>query len=94
MALRLADEEIIPFNYMSYATELEVTLSTESNTTFGCRATQIKEDRSKPYELDISFLFSGIHKGSREGDQGDASQLFPIVQLNQSSGKGSYQRRQ
>jgi hypothetical protein len=31
MALRLADEEVIPFNYMSYTTELEVTLSTERN---------------------------------------------------------------
>jgi hypothetical protein len=31
MALRLADEEIIPFNYMFYTTELEVTFSTECN---------------------------------------------------------------
>jgi hypothetical protein len=92
MALRLADEEIIPLSYMSYTTELEVHCPL-SATTFGGRGSQRNEDRSKTYELDISF-FSGVHKNSREGNQGDACQLFPIVQLNQSSKSGSYQSRQ
>jgi hypothetical protein len=93
MALRLADEEIIPFSYKSYTTELEVHCPL-SATTFGGRGSQRNENLSKAYELDISFFFSGVHKSSREGNQGDACQLFPTIQLNQCSQSGSYQSRQ
>jgi N-acetylated-alpha-linked acidic dipeptidase len=61
MALRLADEEIIPFSYMSYTTELEVHCPL-SATTFGGRGSQRNEDRSKTYELDISFFFRRTQK--------------------------------
>ena len=52
MALRLADEEIIPFDYMSYTTELEVTPSNERSNIRRQGHTK-KEDRSKPYELEL-----------------------------------------